>query len=116
MVRVRRNFPCRTFCVCVIYYCIFSYHMKYWTSRLHGCDLFDIYATRVQEYSFSLIIIYYPAIVSLGQVVDTVVMNPPFGTRRKGADMDFLSVSLKVMWGMIYLEQEPFIFTFVILL
>lgn len=31
-----------------------------------------------------------------GQIVDTVVMNPPFGTRRKGADMDFLSVALKV--------------------
>lgn len=23
-------------------------------------------------------------------------MNPPFGTRRKGADMDFLAVALKV--------------------
>lgn len=32
----------------------------------------------------------------LGQIVDTVVMNPPFGTRKKGADMDFLRVALKV--------------------
>uniref|UniRef100_A0A162AMK9 Methyltransferase-like protein 5 n=1 Tax=Daucus carota subsp. sativus TaxID=79200 RepID=A0A162AMK9_DAUCS len=32
-----------------------------------------------------------------GQIIDTVVMNPPFGTRRKGADMDFLSVALKVI-------------------
>ena len=34
--------------------------------------------------------------VYLGQSVDTIVMNPPFGTRKKGADMDFLSMSLKV--------------------
>lgn len=34
--------------------------------------------------------------VCLGQVVDTVVMNPPFGTRKKGADMDFLFKALKV--------------------
>lgn len=33
------------------------------------------------------------------EVVDTVVMNPPFGTRKKGADMDFLSVALKVSAG-----------------
>ena len=32
----------------------------------------------------------------IGPIVDTVVMNPPFGTRKKGADMDFLSVALKV--------------------
>jgi predicted RNA methylase len=32
----------------------------------------------------------------LGPIVDTVVMNPPFGTRRNGADMDFLSAALKV--------------------
>lgn len=36
----------------------------------------------------------------LGGIVDTVVMNPPFGTRKKGADMDFLFVSLKVNMGM----------------
>lgn len=35
-------------------------------------------------------------ILNIGSVVDTVVMNPPFGTRIKGADMDFLSVALKV--------------------
>ena len=29
------------------------------------------------------------------QGVDTVVMNPPFGTRRKGADIEFLRVGLQ---------------------
>ncbi|XP_031272201.1 methyltransferase-like protein 5 isoform X1 [Pistacia vera] len=37
-----------------------------------------------------------------GQTVDTVVMNPPFGTRKKGADMDFLCVALKVASGAVY--------------
>ncbi|KAK9269624.1 hypothetical protein L1049_001401 [Liquidambar formosana] len=37
-----------------------------------------------------------------GQVVDTVVMNPPFGTRKKGADMDFLSVALKIASQAVY--------------
>ena len=27
---------------------------------------------------------------------DTVVMNPPFGTRKKGADVEFLRIGLKV--------------------
>lgn len=31
-----------------------------------------------------------------GKIVDTVVMNPPFGTRKKGADMEFLSAAMKV--------------------
>lgn len=35
-------------------------------------------------------------VFSLGQTVDTVIMNPPFGTRKKGADLDFLCVALKV--------------------
>ncbi|KAL5660704.1 hypothetical protein ACJX0J_027829, partial [Zea mays] len=30
-----------------------------------------------------------------GVHVDTVVMNPPFGTRRNGADMEFLSMALQ---------------------
>ncbi|GAB2292310.1 hypothetical protein Dimus_026558 [Dionaea muscipula] len=34
--------------------------------------------------------------------IDTIVMNPPFGTRRKGADMEFLSVALKVASGAVY--------------
>lgn len=34
--------------------------------------------------------------LSIDRTIDTVVMNPPFGTRKKGADMDFLSVALKV--------------------
>lgn len=29
-------------------------------------------------------------------MVDTVVMNPPFGTRKKGSDMEFLAKALKV--------------------
>ncbi|KAG7988899.1 hypothetical protein I3843_03G211200 [Carya illinoinensis] len=37
-----------------------------------------------------------------GQIVDTVVMNPPFGTRKKGADMDFLCVALKVASQAVY--------------
>ena len=28
---------------------------------------------------------------------DTVVMNPPFGTRRKGADLDFLRAAFQVL-------------------
>lgn len=34
--------------------------------------------------------------LSPGPIVDTVVMNPPFGTRKKGADLEFLSAALKV--------------------
>jgi predicted RNA methylase len=37
-----------------------------------------------------------------GKIIDTVVMNPPFGTRKKGADMDFLRVALKVASGAVY--------------
>ncbi|CAM6089351.1 unnamed protein product [Calypogeia fissa] len=37
-----------------------------------------------------------------GPVVDTVVMNPPFGTRRKGADMEFLSAALKIAEKTVY--------------
>uniref|UniRef100_A0ACD6AAN6 Uncharacterized protein n=1 Tax=Avena sativa TaxID=4498 RepID=A0ACD6AAN6_AVESA len=37
-----------------------------------------------------------------GLVVDTVVMNPPFGTKRKGADMEFLSMGLKVASQAVY--------------
>eukprot|EP00249_Psilotum_nudum_P007258 c20431_g2_i6 orf=138-758(+) len=37
-----------------------------------------------------------------GPIVDTVVMNPPFGTRRKGADMDFLSSALKIAETAVY--------------
>ncbi|CAK9167717.1 unnamed protein product, partial [Ilex paraguariensis] len=36
------------------------------------------------------------------QIVDNVIMNPPFGTRKKGADMDFLSVALKVASQAVY--------------
>ncbi|THG01885.1 hypothetical protein TEA_018068 [Camellia sinensis var. sinensis] len=34
-------------------------------------------------------------LVSPGPIVDTVVMNPLFGTGKKGADMDFLFATLK---------------------
>ncbi|KNA08582.1 hypothetical protein SOVF_161330 [Spinacia oleracea] len=37
-----------------------------------------------------------------GKIIDTVVMNPPFGTRNKGVDMDFLSVALKVASQAVY--------------
>ncbi|PON62273.1 Protein-(glutamine-N5) methyltransferase, release factor-specific [Parasponia andersonii] len=37
-----------------------------------------------------------------GQAADTVVMNPPFGTRKKGADMDFLFNALKVASEAVY--------------
>ncbi|KAI9128989.1 hypothetical protein K1719_000472 [Acacia pycnantha] len=37
-----------------------------------------------------------------GQIFDTVVMNPPFGTRKKGVDMDFLHVALKVASQAVY--------------
>ncbi|KAF3341421.1 hypothetical protein FCM35_KLT00059 [Carex littledalei] len=37
-----------------------------------------------------------------GLLVDTIVMNPPFGTRKKGADMDFLSLALKVASRAVY--------------
>ncbi|CAL9101101.1 unnamed protein product [Musa textilis] len=35
-------------------------------------------------------------------VVDTVVMNPPFGTRKKGSDMEFLAKALKVASEAVY--------------
>ncbi|CAK9197160.1 hypothetical protein BDL97_11G074100 [Sphagnum fallax] len=37
-----------------------------------------------------------------GPIVDTVVMNPPFGTRCKGADMEFLAAALKVAGTAVY--------------
>ncbi|KAG0582728.1 hypothetical protein KC19_3G081000 [Ceratodon purpureus] len=37
-----------------------------------------------------------------GLHVDTVIMNPPFGTRRKGADMEFLAAALKVAGTAVY--------------
>lgn len=37
-----------------------------------------------------------------GQTVDTVVMNPPFGTRRKGADMEFLFAALQIASQAVY--------------
>nr|AFK42782.1 unknown [Lotus japonicus] len=41
-------------------------------------------------------------LLDLGWRVDTVIMNPPFGTRKKGADLDFVSVALKVASQAVY--------------
>lgn len=35
-------------------------------------------------------------------MADTVVMNPPFGTRRKGADLEFLDAAFKLSRNAIY--------------
>ncbi|KAL9362520.1 hypothetical protein Peur_045305 [Populus x canadensis] len=45
------------------------------------------------------------SIFSLG-FVDTVVMNPPFGIRRKVADIDFLSAALKIASEAVYSLQK----------
>uniref|UniRef100_A0A1B6LVI9 Methyltransferase-like protein 5 n=1 Tax=Graphocephala atropunctata TaxID=36148 RepID=A0A1B6LVI9_9HEMI len=37
-----------------------------------------------------------------GDCFDTVVMNPPFGTRRKGVDMEFVKVGLKLATTAVY--------------
>lgn len=37
-----------------------------------------------------------------GKIIETVVMNPPFGTRSKGADMAFLSVALQSASQAVY--------------
>lgn len=33
---------------------------------------------------------------------DTIIMNPPFGTRRKGADAEFLRAAFRISQGSIY--------------
>ncbi|KAK9816360.1 hypothetical protein WJX74_002367 [Apatococcus lobatus] len=33
---------------------------------------------------------------------DTVILNPPFGTRRKGADIEFLQIAIQVAYGAVY--------------
>ncbi|CAL8465943.1 g5479 [Coccomyxa elongata] len=33
---------------------------------------------------------------------DTVITNPPFGTRRKGADLDFLRAAFRISRGAVY--------------
>ncbi|XP_072982299.1 uncharacterized protein [Typha latifolia] len=37
-----------------------------------------------------------------GPLVDTIVMNPPFGTRKKGSDMEFVFMALKVASRAVY--------------
>jgi predicted RNA methylase len=34
--------------------------------------------------------------------VDTVIMNPPFGTRNKGRDLEFLKIAAQIATGSIY--------------
>ncbi|KAI5441975.1 hypothetical protein KIW84_011149 [Lathyrus oleraceus] len=41
-------------------------------------------------------------VLSPGPIVDTVIMNPPFGTRKKGADLEFLSAAMKVASQAVY--------------
>jgi rRNA N6-adenosine-methyltransferase METTL5 len=41
-------------------------------------------------------------IVNSVRKVDTVIMNPPFGTKRKGIDMAFLQVALTYATGAVY--------------
>lgn len=45
----------------------------------------------------------------VGPIVDTVVMNPPFGTQKKGADMDFLFAGLKVNRRTLFVILDAFI-------
>lgn len=58
---------------------------------------FNIWSFKMNTNSYC--ICEYPPFLPffIGQIIDTIVMNPPFGTRRKGADMDFLAISLKVL-------------------
>lgn len=61
--------------------------------------LFSIYFIVDSSFFYLFVHIYaclMLVVCSVGPIVDTVVMNPPFGTRKKGADMDFLSMALKV--------------------
>ena len=36
---------------------------------------------------------------SMRKFADTVLMNPPFGTKKKGVDMEFLAVAMQVRAG-----------------
>ena len=49
------------------------------------------------------IVFYEQDVTQLSDVtVDTVLMNPPFGTRNKGKDIEFLQVASKISTGGIY--------------
>lgn len=46
-------------------------------------------------------------LVSLtGPIVDTVIMNPSFGTQKKSADLEFLSVAMNVgiAWMLVIIK------------
>ncbi len=43
---------------------------------------------------------------------DTVVMNPPFGMRRKGADREFIVKAIensRVVWTLLGIDSDPFL-------
>ena len=42
------------------------------------------------------------AFAQAGRLADTVVMNPPFGTRKAGADVEFLRAGLNLCRGAVY--------------
>jgi len=62
---------------------------------LENCDGFeDLYVDMVQS-----------NVADVGRLrlqADTVVMNPPFGTRRKGADMEFLAAGFAIAKKAVY--------------
>ncbi|CAM6094998.1 unnamed protein product [Calypogeia fissa] len=68
--------------------------LKQLDSMLSGVSQFSSSKIELEQYSTG------PHIAS--PVVDIVVMNPPFGTCRKGADMEFLSAALKIAEKTVY--------------
>ncbi|KAL3747455.1 hypothetical protein ACJRO7_016272 [Eucalyptus globulus] len=60
----------------------------------------EIASANAEELEVLVLIVYNDHIV--GQIVDTVIMNPPFGTRKKGVDMEFLRVALAVASQAVY--------------
>ncbi|XP_039126419.1 rRNA N6-adenosine-methyltransferase METTL5 [Dioscorea cayenensis subsp. rotundata] len=67
----------------------------------HSLEIASINAAEL-ELDIDLILCDIKSLGLKGKFVDTVVMNPPFGTRRKGVDMEFLSVALKVASRAVY--------------
>ncbi|ONH98049.1 hypothetical protein PRUPE_7G225500 [Prunus persica] len=65
-------------------------------------ELASLNAEELEAYAFKFYLHLMVLIPNSAEVVDTVVMNPPFGTRKKGADMDFLSVALKIASQAVY--------------
>ncbi|KAH7682185.1 S-adenosyl-L-methionine-dependent methyltransferase protein [Dioscorea alata] len=67
----------------------------------HSLEIASINAAEL-ELDIDLILCDIKSLGLKGKFADTVVMNPPFGTRRKGVDMEFLSVALKVASRAVY--------------